>query len=268
VPPAKLTKNIIRFHNQIWQFEKHNNTIYVVIPTLKKKNRYERVYLPLKPSDHYEEIINTHSKFGAGQVDVDKETFTTSITVNTNPTSYTPQTFIGVDLGLNNLATLAATDSEGNVLKVKLWRGKEINHIRRRFDNYRREVSRIGRLDLVRQTRGREKNWMKNVNHNISREIVNIASEFEKPVIVMENLHRFTNFKWNFHQLRQMTAYKAELRGVKVELVDPKNTSLTCNKCGSVDRRNRRGISFKCVSCGYMVNADVNAAVNIAASCC
>ena len=46
--------------------------------------------------------------------------------------------------------------------------------------------------------------------------------------------------------------------------VNPKNTSRTCNKCGHTEKGNRISQSeFKCISCGYTNNADVNAAKNI-----
>ena len=44
---------------------------------------------------------------------------------------------------------------------------------------------------------------------------------------------------WGFSQLRQMIAYQAALAGVLVELVDPRNTSRTCSKCGHREKGNR-----------------------------
>ena len=44
-------------------------------------------------------------------------------------------------------------------------------------------------------------------------------------------------------------------------------TSQTCNKCGSVDKANRKTQSiFKCQQCGHEDKADVNAALNILAA--
>ena len=69
---------------------------------------------------------------------------------------------------------------------------------------------------------------------------------------------------WGFSQLRQMIAYKAALAGVLVELVDPRNTSRTCSKCGHCEKGNRGNQSeFRCRSCGREAHADINAAENI-----
>jgi len=52
----------------------------------------------------------------------------------------------------------------------------------------------------------------------------------------------------------------------RVEKVPPAYTSQRCSACGHVDRESRESQArFKCTACGYAANADVNAAVNIAA---
>jgi transposase len=52
----------------------------------------------------------------------------------------------------------------------------------------------------------------------------------------------------------------------RVERVNPAYTSQTCSVCGNCTSDNRESQAvFRCVACGYRANADVNAAVNIAA---
>ncbi|WP_410784957.1 RNA-guided endonuclease InsQ/TnpB family protein [Kribbella sp. C-35] len=52
----------------------------------------------------------------------------------------------------------------------------------------------------------------------------------------------------------------------RVERINPAYTSQTCSHCGTRDREARESqAAFRCRSCGYTANADVNAAVNIAA---
>ena len=65
-----------------------------------------------------------------------------------------------------------------------------------------------------------------------------------------------------WRKLGQCLSYKAH-----VEKVNPAYISQTCNKCGSVDKVNRKTQSiFKCQQCGHEDNADVNAALNILAA--
>jgi putative transposase len=60
--------------------------------------------------------------------------------------------------------------------------------------------------------------------------------------------------------------YKLNERGGQLIKVDPKHTSQTCPKCGTVSKENRLSQSkFVCKTCDYSNNADVVAALNILA---
>jgi putative transposase len=50
---------------------------------------------------------------------------------------------------------------------------------------------------------------------------------------------------------------------VSYQEVNPAYTSQTCPACGFVNRGNRRGEKFQCLTCGHADNADINGAVNI-----
>jgi putative transposase len=67
------------------------------------------------------------------------------------------------------------------------------------------------------------------------------------------------------YRVKLKTQYKTERYGGTFVLVDPKYTSQECHKCGHVSADNRQSqVHFKCVSCGFEMNADTNAAINIA----
>lgn len=52
----------------------------------------------------------------------------------------------------------------------------------------------------------------------------------------------------------------------RVEKVNPAYTSVTCSRCKHVDRNSRESQAlFQCTACNYTANADLNAAINIAA---
>ena len=62
-------------------------------------------------------------------------------------------------------------------------------------------------------------------------------------------------------QFRAQLEYKILSTGGEIISVDPKFTSQTCNVCGVVDAKSRKSQDkFKCTSCGYEENADINAA--------
>ncbi|MFC3496017.1 zinc ribbon domain-containing protein [Glycomyces rhizosphaerae] len=59
--------------------------------------------------------------------------------------------------------------------------------------------------------------------------------------------------------------HRAEGPG-RVEDVPAPYTSLRCSHCGWIEKDSRKSqAEFSCVSCGYECNADINAAINIAA---
>ena len=115
------------------------------------------------------------------------------------------------------------------------------------------------------------------MNQNISRRFVESAAVSGKAIAledltgirerasVMNREMRFELGNWSFDQLKQFITYKAKRAGVSVVLVDPRDTSRTCSACGYCDKHNRKSQScFQCKECGLELNADCNAALNIA----
>jgi putative transposase len=179
---------------------------------------------------------------------------------------------LGVDLGIVNLAT----DSEG-----ERFTGKIVHLVRNRYHLRRQRLQncgtrnakrRMGRMGRMGQ---REARFQKDVNHCISKALIQKAAVARK-VIALEDLsgiherttvrrtHRYERRSWAFFQLRQFITYKAAWTGVPVHLVDPRNTSRTCSRCGHCEKANRMSQeSFLCQRCGFTPNADYNAALNI-----
>ena len=68
-------------------------------------------------------------------------------------------------------------------------------------------------------------------------------------------------------EFRRQLAYKLAWLGGQLCIVPPQYTSQTCNRCGCADKRNRQTQArFKCIACGFEINADHNAALNILAA--
>jgi IS605 OrfB family transposase len=181
-----------------------------------------------------------------------------------------PQGFLGVDLGIVNIAT----DSNGTV-----YSGGQVNALRRRHRRLRAKLQAKGTRAakrLLRQRRRKETRFATHVNHTLSKRIVATAKA-QSCGIALENLQgirqrvrlrhgqRATLHSWAFLQLRQFLTYKAQLAGVPLVLVDPCNTSRTCPACGHSAKTNRPTQSkFLCCQCGFAGLADHIAAGNIA----
>jgi len=177
--------------------------------------------------------------------------------------------FLGVDLGIVNLATT----SEGQVFS-----GKQVDAVRERYTGLKARLQSNGSKSAKRHLKkisGQEKRFKRNTNHVISKQIVSTAKALGKG-IALEELHGFKRTvrkaqrdrfgKWAFGQLASYISYKSAIAGIEVIKVDPRNTSRICSECGHCEKLNRKSQAvFKCRSCGHSMNADLNAAINIAA---
>lgn len=174
--------------------------------------------------------------------------------------------FLGIDLGLKNIAT----DSMGET-----YAGNHLNSLRKRHAKLRSRLQGKGTKSakrLLKKRRRKEQRMAKNVNHLISKRIVAKAKDTGFGIALEEltgirerttvrKSQRRQHSSWAFADLRAKITYKAQLAGVPVVLVNPQNTSRTCQICGCVDKANRQTQdSFHCVSCGFASNADTNAA--------
>jgi len=199
-------------------------------------------------------------------------TFYLSVSVDVSePATNEPDGFIGVDLGIVNIATTSDGES---------FAGNHIQNVRARFSRLRAKLQHKGTKSskrLLKKRSGRERRFQKDVNHCISKAIVTQAKDTQRGIALEDLKHirsrvtvrkgqRRVIHSWAFAQLRTFVEYKALLAGVRVVAVDPRNTSRTCPICGCIDKGNRPNqATFSCVACGYAANADHNAALVISA---
>lgn len=178
---------------------------------------------------------------------------------------------VGVDLGLDRPAVASNNTFHG----PRHWRA-----IEQRTFRLRRQLQAKGTVRARRRLRhlsGRTARFRRDCDHVLSKRIV--QSVRPGTTIVVENLtdlqtrtkqrgprQRRRLHGWSFARLRQFLTYKAEAAGCRVVGVDPRHTSQTCSRCGVQHRRSRVSQAiFRCRACGFELNADLNAARNIAA---
>ncbi len=176
---------------------------------------------------------------------------------------------LGVDLGVQTIAA----DSDGNIYSGKTVLG--VRHRRRRLRTKLQTKGTKSAKRKLKQLGGKERRFATAINHQIAKQLVLLAERTKRQIALEDLTHirtrvrarkpqRATLHSWAFGQLQQFVTYKAQLHGIPVHFVDPRNTSRTCPTCGHCAKENRKTqAQFLCTSCGYAAHADVIAAVNI-----
>jgi len=204
------------------------------------------------------------------QVEADSQFFYVTHRVDVPPLTK-PTARMGIDVNATKHIAVAALPT-GKVIKL----GKQAPHIHQKYKAIRKRLQSKGKYGAVKKIKNRESRIIKDINHKISRKLVNVAQQtgcglrLERLTGIRKNTkkyHKRGNHKlnsWSFYQLQQFIGYKAELSGVAVEYIDASYTSQRCSRCASLGERVNK--SFECPSCGHVDHADVNAAFNIGQS--
>ena len=181
---------------------------------------------------------------------------------------------VGIDRGINFV--VATYDSKH---KSGFVSGKAIKQKRAHYSKLRKELqmcqtpSSRRRLKAIGQ---RENRWMQDVNHQVSKALV--ESNPKHTLFVLEDLSgvrnatervrtkdRYVSVSWSFYDLEQKLIYKAKQNQSTVIKVDPRYTSQCCPVCGHIEKsnRNKKIHLFTCRNCGYKSNDDRIGAMNL-----
>ena len=191
------------------------------------------------------------------------------------PAPVSQEGVMGIDLGIK---VPAVTHISGKGTRF-FGNGRYQRHMRRRFYARRKKLQKAKKTRAVKKSQGKEARWMKDINHKLSRQIVNHASEQGVGTIKVEFLagirkgttsksrgakarknNRMKN-SWSFSQLTAFITYKAQRLGIKVEQVDPAYTSQECPACRARNKAQDR--SYVCAECGWRGHRDGVGAINI-----
>ncbi len=173
---------------------------------------------------------------------------------------------IGVDRNSVENVAVIANPLNGQVRKY----GIDMAGLKKNFGRRRANLQRKGAKKALKKLKRKQSLRTKDINHKVSRSIVDYASEHRK-AIVLEDLVNIRKGKarryveksqWSFYRLQIFISYKAALRGIPVRFVDPRFTSKGCSKCEQINMPN--GKRFSCSGCGHVDHRDANAAFNIA----
>ena len=202
------------------------------------------------------------------QIEIGEEYAYVSVTIP-EKAMIEPEKWIGIDRNATGHIAVVADPQTGKIWKL----GKKAEHIHNKYKAIRKKLQKKKKYKLLKKIKGRESRIVRDLNHKVSKKIVEIAKE-ENAGINLENLKGIrTNKKrkksfnyglnsWSFYQLEKFIEYKTKMNGIPITYIEPKNTSKECSRCGSMGIREDK--SFKCPTCGHVDHADANASFNIA----
>ena len=181
---------------------------------------------------------------------------------------------VGIDRGINFI--IATYDSKH---KSGFVSGKTIKQKRAKFKALRKKLQQRQTSSARRRLKAigqRENRWMQDVNHCVSKALV--ESNPKHTLFVLEDLtgiraatervqrkDRYVSVSWSFYDLEKKIKYKAALNESSVINIDPHYTSQTCPICGHTEKtnRNKKKHTFCCKNCGYTSNDDRIGAMNL-----
>ena len=256
----------------VWNRDYTLKKDYFAISTLSG-----RIKIPFVMKGNEKYFDNTIYKFGTAKIIQRGKDFYLYIPVTFNVDSIKVSdntVVVGIDRGINFIAV--TYDSNG---KSKFYNGKNVTKKREHFKQLRSELQKKGTPSARKRLKSighRENRWMSDVNHCLSKALVNQYPS--GTLFVLEDLKnvreatkkvkkekRYVQVSWSYYDLEQKLTYKAQMKSSKVIKVNAANTSKTCPKCNHKNDANRdkKNHKFCCKSCGYKSNDDRIGAMNI-----
>ena len=176
---------------------------------------------------------------------------------------------VGIDRGINFVAATYDSNHKSGFVSGKAIKQRRANYSKLRKELQMRQTpSARRRLKAIGQ---RENRWMRDVNHCVSKALV--ESNPKHTLFVLEDLtgvrnatervktkNRYVSVSWAFYDLEQKLIYKAKQNQASVIKVDPRYTSQCCPICGYIEKKIHL---FTCKNCGYKSNDDRIGAMNL-----
>ncbi|MCE5220300.1 MAG: RNA-guided endonuclease TnpB family protein [Clostridium sp.] len=192
------------------------------------------------------------------------------------------ENILGIDMGVVNAAVVAVNNSYNRYFIG----GSEIAEYKARIESRKKDIQRQSKfcgdgrrghgykakMKPLEHIRNRESNFNATTNHKYAKAIVNWALKHECATIQVEDLSGIKGDKtekflkaWTYYDLQNKIEQKVKKYGIVVRKINPKFTSQRCSRCGYIHKDNRKiQAEFHCLNCDLKINADYNAALNIA----
>jgi putative transposase len=178
------------------------------------------------------------------------------------------KSIVGIDLGLNKIATLSNGEKIDNPRWLRESERKLAKEQRKLSRKKKGSNNRKKQKTVVATVHRKIRNQRSDFHHKISKKLVAdydlIVFEDLKVKNMVKNKYlakSISDAGWN--ELVSFVSYKAVEAGKVVELVNPNGTSQLCSSCGMEVKKSLAVRIHRCPYCGLVMNRDENAALNI-----
>lgn len=247
------SSNIIpELDSRFVKFDFNNNTSFDCIVNFSSFGNKLKINIPIKQTKHFIKLKNIGIIKSGVRLSENNITFMFDIQ---NKEISNSGEIIGLDIGILNSYTLSNGTSSspckhGHNLKSiqeKLSRKKKGSKAFKKAQEHRKNYT----------------NWSINqINFN---NIKQLNIENIKNIRHKTKSSRYLSH-WTYTEIVKKLELKCEELGVQINRISPTYTSQRCSKCGWTRKSNRKGKLFKCTSCNFTLDADLNAARNISFS--
>ena len=225
--------------------------VKIILPFFNEKGtRALKVHVPLKHHRHSNSLKNKgyilknniQIKKVKGKYYINLIWFKEETKIKPNGTS------LGLDMGYKKLITT----SKGDII------GDDMLSIYDKISN-KQQGSKNFRQLLVH----RDNMINYHINHMDLDNVNKLIIEDLKNVKYKKKY--FTNKiqRWSYTKTIEKLERLCMEKGIELVKVSPRYTSQMCCSCGNINKDSRNGEYYKCISCGYEIDADINASINI-----
>jgi len=236
-----------RFVKQDWD----NLTFFDGVVTLSSLGNRLNISIPVKRTKHFNRMLE-RGTLGKG-IRLSEDSISFNFKIEGNPKKETGET-IGLDIGVTNVFTMS-----NGVTSQKNKHGHDLASI-----NFILSRKTKG-SKAFKRTQEHRKNYINWSLNQVNLDgIKTLRVEGIKHLRFGKRSSRYLSH-FTYTEIFGKIGSLAFDNGVRLEKVNPTYTSQRCSRCGWVRSTNRKGKQFRCVKCGFALDADLNASLNICA---
>ncbi len=254
-----ITKILLNESFKSKEFNSFINLTTLYVKTISKKgikNWYLKINIPIKYHKHsnkFKNDINWKQKNSISLQKINDNYYFNLFWEKEEVQKKTKGKSIGLDCGYKKLLI----SSENKIYDLGL--EKIYEKISRKVQGSKNfKQSLVERNNLINQS----------INLIDTKNISTIVVEYLKNVKKDSKGKIYKKFnnklqRWSYPKVLSKLSAICDEQGINFIKVNPAYTSQTCSKCGSIHKESRNGEKFLCIDCGYSLDADFNASINI-----